>query len=113
MRKTRSSRCSSSRSAWLSASRYVMTGMGTSGGSGGGVGEDVLVQRLERGLGAGVGEVPRVLDDRLDLVVERVHLVVGDLPGVLHVGAQQRDRVALEVLVELRLRAVGAAHRVG
>ena len=36
-----------------------------------------------------------------------------ELAVVLHVHAQQRDRVALHVLLELRLRAVRAAHRVG
>jgi hypothetical protein len=44
----------------------------------------------------------------LELVVELVELLVGELYRLLHVRAEERDRVALHVLLELRLRAVRA-----
>src|SRR5687767_13317671 len=131
MRKTRSSRCNSSRSAMLSASRYVITGMSGSvqcraGGRrartalvpraaprirevsvAGCTGvleiiarrldEHVGVELLGRRLGALIGEVPGVLDDRLQFLVELRDLLLRNLVALLHVHAQQRDRVALEV----------------
>src|SRR5215211_4872433 len=155
MRKTRSSRCISSRMAAPKASLYVMTGMLCRGVIGlameiavvssgdrftvtGCLGRrirprlavnrspgtvhvssrrrirvHVLVKRLHGQLWAGLGEVPRVLHGRLELLVELVELVVGELTVFLHVVAQERDGIALHVLLELRLGAVGAAHRVG
>src|SRR5688500_10274307 len=146
MRKTLSSRCNSSRSAMLSASRYVITGMrgsvqcrlgvrraGTAlvpraaprtrkvsvAGRAGvleivarRVDEHVGIEMLGRGLGALVREIPRVLHDRLQLLVQLRDLLLGYLVALLHVRAKQGDRVALEVFVELVLRAICAAHRI-
>src|SRR5687767_4570140 len=100
MRKTRSSRCISSRSAWLSASRYVTTGMsvrrhGFCGRVAGGIDQDVLEQRLGRRLRALLREIQRVLNLGFDLFVEFVERVLRQLTLLLHVHAQQHDRIAL------------------
>src|SRR5450755_3874341 len=99
MMKTRSSRCISSRSAWFSASRYVMIAISAlSGGDAGvgiarGVDIDVFGERLERRLRALVREIPRVLDDRAHFGVDCGHLVVAPLAPLLHLRAQHRDRI--------------------
>jgi len=64
-------------------------------------------------LRARFGEVDAVLDDLLDLVVHRRDLRRRDLARLLHARTMQRDGVALEVLLQLLLGAVRAAHRVG
>src|SRR5215207_4674668 len=132
MRKTRSSRCISSRMAAPRASLYVITGICVTRwlmkcGEEWGVWSDrvqgglcshsppptphpsrrsvsvhVLVERFHRQLGARFGEVPRVLHDRLDLLVQLLELFVRELSRVLHVRAQKGDRIALHVLLELR-----------
>src|SRR5215208_1600771 len=99
MMKTRSSRCISSRSAWFRASRYVMTGIAVrlsvrgrrllGPGVARRLDQHVLPEALEGRLRARVGEVPGVLDRRLDLLVHLLHVLVGDLAALLHVAAQQ------------------------
>src|SRR6187401_461981 len=117
MRNTRSSRCISSRSAWLSASRYVTTGMsvrrhGFSGRVAGGVDKNVLEERLGRWLGTLLREIERVLNLRLDLLVELAQCLFRQLALLFHVHAQEYDRIALLPLLELRLRPIRAADRV-
>src|SRR5665213_1676687 len=119
MRKTRSSRCISSRSAWFSASLYVTIAISAlSRGRGrsrvaGRVDVHILGERVERWLRALVGKVPRVLHRRANFGIDGSHLLVRPFAALLHLRAQQSDRIALHVLVDLLLAAVRAARSIG
>src|SRR5580704_6920875 len=110
MRKTRSSRPSSSRSAWLSASRYVIKGIGRD--SARCLDQHVLEQRFEGRLGTLVRKVPRVLDDRAQFLIQVLQLIFAQLPVVFHPLAQQDDWVALLPFLQLGLRPISAARRI-
>ena len=122
MRKTRSSRCISSRSAWLSASRYVMMAMRCTSRRMHSLPCSARVSTrtssysaLERRLRARVGEVPRVLHDRLDLLVHRfAHSAVGQRAASLPCASRSSTIGSrLRYSSSSSLRAIRAAHGVG
>src|SRR6202049_3001186 len=84
----------------------------TTAKSGARVRVNVGVKILERRLGAGVGKVPRILRDRLRLVVDLAHLALGELAGLVDPVVKDEDRIGLHVLLEFVLGAIGATRRI-
>src|SRR5688572_6647935 len=107
---TLGSRSISSRSARLSASRYVITAI--SGVLLVDVGEEPLVRRFRRGIGKRDGFV----DPVVDVLLDRLHVGFGESAGVDRLRLEQHDRIAQLLALDFFLgaidRAGGVAHRV-
>src|SRR4030095_6513511 len=92
MTNTRSSRVISSRRARLSASRYVITAIS-------GLLEDVGEQLGQRGLGRGLGERHRLVDQVVDVLLDLADVVFRQPAGLQRALAAQHDRVAPVLLL--------------